>query len=110
MFLFVLQLAKPLVSRFLSLFSRSFPAAANTAFSSAIEAALVSEDWHKLCRGFAKAIRAAIGDGQNSAPSLLQAEWSALSAATAAFDRHRSAMQVGVCALHSSIVACSYAA
>jgi hypothetical protein len=88
------QLARPLVSRFLSLFSRSFPATANTAFSSAIEAALAAEDWEKLQRGLSKAARAALGDGRGASAPQLREEWSDLASAIAAFERHRSAVQV----------------
>lgn len=93
--LFAVQLATPLVARFVALFGQSFRAAVNAPFVAAVDAALAAEDWSRLSRGLAKALRAAQSSEIVRASSAVAAEWSALSNDVAAFDRHRIAVQVG---------------
>lgn len=78
----------------MDLFGRSFPASANASFVAAIGAAMAAEDWPRLGRGLAKAVRAAQSGSTSAAGPAFAAEWAALSAEVAAFDRHRLAVQV----------------
>ena len=83
------------MARFVALFGQSFRAAVNAPFVAAVDAALAAEDWSRLSRGLAKALRAAQSSEVVRASFVVAAEWAALSNDVTAFDRHRLAVQVG---------------